>query len=52
MPFGHVKPQVLSLIMIPDERFALGFPGALPEDYREERLPGSAVGSLHHTERR
>lgn len=26
--------------------------GALPEDHREERLPGSAVGPLHHSERR
>lgn len=25
--------------------------GPLPEDHREERLPGPAVGSLHHPER-
>ncbi len=26
--------------------------GALPEDHREERLSGPAVGALHHPERR
>lgn len=26
--------------------------GALPEDHWEERLPGPAVGALHHPERR
>lgn len=27
-------------------------PGALPEDHREEWLPGPAMGPLHHSERR
>lgn len=26
--------------------------GALPEDHREERLSGAAVGAIHHPERR
>lgn len=26
--------------------------GALPEDHREERLSGPAVGAIHHPERR
>jgi hypothetical protein len=30
----------------------MSFVGALFEDYREERLPGLAVGSLHHAKRR
>lgn len=27
-------------------------PGALPQDRREERVPGAALGALHHAERR
>lgn len=26
--------------------------GALPEDHREERLPGPPMGPVHHSERR
>ena len=30
----------------------LGDPGPLPQDYREERLPGASLGPLHHAKRR
>lgn len=33
----------------PNKEFNLCFSGALPEDYREEWLPCSAVGAIHHT---
>lgn len=29
----------------------LGYPGALPQDHREERLPGAALGAVHNAER-
>lgn len=35
--------------------FSLSFylpAGSLPEDHREERIPGPAVGALHHPKRR
>ncbi|KAM9610857.1 AP-1 complex subunit mu-2 isoform 3-T3 [Morphnus guianensis] len=41
----HLRPLRDSLL------HRLGHPGAVHEDHREERVPGAALGALHHPER-
>ena len=45
---SHIHITHLHIIPLHSAPYTIG---ALPEDHREERVPGAALGAVHHHER-